>query len=472
MTLIRAFLRDTPPSVGVLLAGRSHFFDNPKEMSASLNLSADFSSFNVSEFNEEQVKIYLEKTGWTNPVPAWIPSRPLLLGYLASRGLLQSTLEVDAGSGPAVGWNSLLDRICEREAEIEVGIDPDTVRRLLGHLATIARDSADGLGPLSPDQITNAFTSVCGYPPDDQGMVLLQRLPGLGGHASESGARVFIDKDFAEAARGGAIAEFIENPYGHLLESENWQSTLSGIGADVAAYRCQLAGTTQGKIIAALAQAKSIPRSETLCADVFLTLLHSGMTYDGPDFFLKDVIFPEILLDGLSGDFSHVHLQDCIVGQLELPADLPEERLPEFFRCYFGIVDGRTGTEDMPPRVFRECTIDEFDNPAQTTRAILLLGLPLGTRVVLTMLKKLYAQRGSGRRESAFFRGLDARGKELVPAALGLMRKHGFTIKCRQGDQVIWLPSKPSDLRRRALSILAAPSASRDQLVAESRDLG
>jgi hypothetical protein len=48
------------------------------------------------------------------------------------------------------------------------GIDAGTVRQLIEHLATIARNSPDGLGPISPDQITAAFTDVCGYPPDDR----------------------------------------------------------------------------------------------------------------------------------------------------------------------------------------------------------------------------------------------------------------------------------------------------------------
>jgi hypothetical protein len=180
MELIRRFLRDTPAKSGVLMAGREHFFDSPKEMTSALGLDNRFNFLNLSEFTEQQVSDYLAKAGWMQPVPAWIPSRPLLLGYLASRGLLQQTLEIDAGSGPAMGWNSLLGRISAREAEMEVGIDPGTVRRLIEHVATLARSSTDGLGPLLPDQISSAFSEVCGYPPDDRGAVLLQRLPGLG----------------------------------------------------------------------------------------------------------------------------------------------------------------------------------------------------------------------------------------------------------------------------------------------------
>jgi hypothetical protein len=470
MEAIRAFLRDTPANCGVLLSGRAHFFDSTKEMKESLNIGADFTLLNISEFNEAQVRIFLSRAGWEQPVPSWVPARPLLLGYLASRKLLQQTLEVGTTVGPANGWNELMDRICKREAEIEAGIDPGTVRRLLGFLATKARTSVDGLGPVFPEQITDAFIKVCGYPPDDKGMVLLQRLPGLAGHSSQDGSRVFIDGDFAEVARGGTIAEFIENPYLLEMEPESWQNSLKDLGADVSSIRCNVAGMKSGKMRAALHHSQEMPRSGTLTADIFLTMLKSGGDYDGDIIFVKDVLIPELFFEDLRSNLSKLHFQDCIIGTLELPPDILTELLPSFTRCHFGVVESRTGTGDMPD-VFIECTYDTFENPAQTTNAILALGLPVGTKILLTALKKLYAQRGSGRRESAFYRGLDARGKELVPGILALLRKRGFAAKSKHGDQDIWLPTKPSEFRRRALTILAAPNVSTDPLVVESREI-
>ncbi len=323
MELVRAFLRDTPPSFGVLLAGRAYFFDSVREMAISLNLGESFSFLNVSEF---------------------------------------------------------------------------------------------------------------------------ERLPGLGGHSSEGGARVFIDEDFAEAARGSTIADFIDNPYGQLLESEAWQSSLWSLGAEVAACKCYSAGIKQGKIEAALRRVHELPKSERLCADIVLTLFHAGASCDSTDIFVKEVLIPEILLEGFAGSLARVQFQDCIVGRLDLPADTSVALLPSFVRCHFGSVDGRTGLSDMPPQQFLDCTFDTSENPAQTTNAILALGLPLGTKVLLTILKKLFAQRGSGRRESAFYRGLDARGRELVPEALGLLSRHAFASRDRQAAQVVWLPSKPSEV--------------------------
>ncbi len=468
MELVRNFLRETPRDGGVILAGRAHFFDSDKEMMSSLALDNRYKILNVSEFNDQQITSYLAKMGWTEAIPAWIPSRPLLLGYLASRNLLQETLDVEAGSSPAVGWNALLERISEREAEIEAGIDASAVRRLIEHLATIARSSVDGLGPLSPDQITAAFSTVCGYPPDDRGAVLLQRLPGLGGHRLEDGSRVFLDADFAEAARGSAVFSYIDAPFSAQLEPDEWQNSLEILGAEVAACRCSDAHCSSAKVVAALEHAYNTIGSHILSADVLLILNELRAGYTGPKLFLRDVIIPGIDISDV--DLSSVEFQACIFGTLDIVPDAPGINLPTFLRCHFGLIEGRTGTRDLPT-VFKDCSVDTFDSSAQTTSAILALALPLGTKVVLTILKKLYAQKGSGRRESAFYKGLDVRAQQLVAPALALLQRQLFATRTRQGAQFVWLPAKSSEIRRRALTMLAGPNTALDEVLRESRQL-
>lgn len=223
LELVRHLQRDTPRQSGLLLTGRAHFFDSEREMVDALGLTLQFERFQLVEFSADQVAAFLARLGWHTGVPEWLPTRPLLLAYLASKGLL-TELFGDAPMSPAEGWDHLLDRIAEREAEIEAGIDATTVRRLMERLASVARESLDGLGPLGPDRIQAAFRSVCGYSPDDRGAVLLQRLPGLGGTSAEDGSRVFIDRDFADAARAGDVFRFLEDPFTFEPEASEWQS--------------------------------------------------------------------------------------------------------------------------------------------------------------------------------------------------------------------------------------------------------
>lgn len=81
--------------------------------------------------------------------------------------------------------------------------------------------------------------------------------------------------------------------------------------------------------------------------------------------------------------------------------------------------------EDLPSEVFDDdCDFEEFSD-ARTNADIFELQLPEGTKVLLTVLKKLFMQRGSGRRESAFTRGLDHRARRLVPDVLDLIKRKG-----------------------------------------------
>jgi hypothetical protein len=472
MELVRAFVRESPRQTGMVIAGRTSFFDSDAEMKTALGFRAGTEELFLTEFNDEQVARFLNKSGWTSTVPEWLPSRPLLLAYLAARKLLTPDLVEETGADPASGWDSLLQRIAEREAELEVGIDPDTVRGLIERVAMLARNSVDGLGPVPADAIVAAFQRVCGYPPDDRGAVLLQRLPGLGAHHSEDGSRVFVDKDFVEAARGGALFRTIENPYGFDFDSDVWQSAVRPLAAQLCAYRCGTAGFGTGKVAAALRHLATDESRHTAAADMLLVVLELAGSLGQNAVFIREVLFPELRFEEAGADLRAAEIQDCVVGELEIDAAFPAEtHLPRFVRCHFGTVAGRTGERDLPQERFEECGYDAFEEAARTTNAIMNLPLPLGTKVMLTVLRKLYAQGGSGRKESALFRGLDNRAQALVPSVLALLRRENLVAKSTRGAQSIWIPTRSPDARKRALSMLAAPNASTDRALTLSKSL-
>ncbi len=200
--LIRSFQDATPPDVGLAVCGRSHFFDSPVEMQAALGLPSNAAILSTSDFTDAQISQFLQQRGTTDTtVPAWLPSRPLLLGYLAAAGMLEDAGSVASDTTPAAGWDLLLDKVCAREAKMEFGIDGSTVRNILERLATIARGTDDGVGPLDAASLRTAFTEVCLYEPDEGSYQLLQRLPGLGVQDPADGTRRFIDAALVDAAR-------------------------------------------------------------------------------------------------------------------------------------------------------------------------------------------------------------------------------------------------------------------------------
>ena len=478
MQAVREFIRDQPNDAGVVLAGREHFFDSENERKNALGLSSRFIDLSLNEFHEEQVQRYLSKRGLSGRVPGWMPSRPLLVGYLAASGLLEEILVTNAnehqlsGGDPARGWDAILDRVCAREAEIEAGIDGPTVRRILERLATMARTTDSGLGPLSREQILSAFSDICGYQPDEKGMVLLQRLPGIGIERADEGTRIFIDNALADACRAGDVIAFINDPYGTGPQIfRGAECGLGALGVGVAVMKTQESGMTSGKLNAVLRRASEVEDVNLLILDVARVMIEGGCSIDIP-LQLKDIYIPSIELCQGTRDCSQLRFCDCYFSKIELDPDLDATCLPRFEACYVDEIEGRSSRKDLPRGIFDDaCVFDKFSEAPETTDAIGAMDLPLGAKVLLTVLKKVYLQSGAGRKENALHRGLDHHGRRLVAPVLRLLQSEGLISPYRRGglDMTIWVPDRTKTAR--VAKIITSPHTCGDSLLVKASNL-
>ena len=370
--------------------------------------------------------------------------------------------------GPAVGWDLLLDKIVTREAEIEAGIDGQTVRRILERLATRVRTSQDGLGPLSPDSIIQAFSDICGYSPDERGMVLLQRLPGLGVCLEGDNSRTFIDEDFADACRAGDLLAFIESPFDFDPSVlADIVSPVGGLGIEVASLKVR-EKFSEGKVNAALVAAQR-SSSKYMAGDLVRLMLDIGfkifqqIRIDG--LFLK-----EIELSTLEEDFSNIQFRDCFFLRVEIDPTADVSKIPSFHQCYIEELAGRVSRIDVPQEKIDDTSeIERFSETVETTAAVLTLDLPLGIRVCLTILKKLYEQSGTARKENALHRGLDSHARRLVPDVLRVLQSEGLAFQDRVRGTTLWRPDRSK--RARVGKIIAAPSLSDDFVLQQCGDL-
>ena len=471
MELIRRFMRG-PSGTGVIVAGRQHYFDSDKELAAALGLSQNSTRLFINDFTDNQIREFLTKKGWQEEIPAWLPSRPLLLGYLCAREMLKEVIDVDYGSSPAVGWNTLLELTANREAEIEAGIDGIAVRQIVENLATKARSRNDGMGSLSQEDILGSFQSVCGFAPDDRGLLLLQRLPGLGAAQTEDGSRDFIDSDLVDAARVGDICRFVEDPYSFKLESPTtWQTTLGQLGIELGALQCHKNSFNEGKLRTALQQACRHDEQGELCLDLIQINKELGYGISGQPFSVRNVLIKDASFGDVPLDFSSISFRDCLFQRLEIDVTAEKSELPRFYSCYVGTLDGRVSQMDLPEGIFdRNCVFDSFGESSQNTASILALPLSTGARVLLTVLKKLYLQPGAGRKQSALFRGLDHRARALVPDILDLLVREGLTIRSTMGEEAVWLPTRSESVRVRRL--VSSPVGSNDRLIQNANSIG
>lgn len=474
MQLVREFVKDTPSDRGLIVSGRQNYFDSDDEMRNALGFGGAGNQalfVTIQDFNEEQVQQYLVRRGWKQSVPSWLPTRPLLLSYLISKDLLESVLETNVNIPPAQGWDVLLSRICDREAILEVGIDGSTIRRLIERLASKARVKADGLGPVSAEDILRTFQEVCHYVADDRASILLQRLPGLGVPNDEDGARKFIDLSLSDAARSGDVVRYIASPFEcHVTVASEWQAELGEIGLQMVSEECASRCVTQEQISVALREAIYRHSSSVLASDLVRLSQELDCAYpDSKWIVIRDVMIQELEFDATATDLSRVVYQDCIIRNLTLASDVNYSMLPRFKKCLFVVVDGMISEHDMPNEVFAGCVVDEFKNTGSTNNQVLELDLGIGERVLIVILRKLYVQAGSGRRTSALYRGLDHKDRTVVPKVLHMLKQEGLVVEATMNQNTVWLPVRSHT--RRVQELLRAPFSSPDPLLESARRL-
>lgn len=477
---IRKLIEQTPISTGFIVAGRDHFFNTPEERKAALGIRSNTSTIAVGEFTRKQIQQYLEKvSGKDIPFPSWLPTRPLLVAYIATRGLLDDTGILTESIDATDGWHYLLDQIFERESKISPNLDGQTLRRILERLSTVARASVDGLGPLTQQQIRNSYIQICESEPDEQANLLLQRLPGLGIYRDEDDSRTFVDLELAEVCRARDITDFIVNPYG-ILQDEGWRSTVSlasaFVGQTAITRICrnlkQHSDFSKSSIDNSFSATSGIGDIGSLRADIAAICIEYPYAPKHVTT-IEGEIFENYTLASWASDldFSNITFKDCLLEAIELFDSNQDKFLPKFQSCVLMLVKGRSSQADLPNDKFdNNCTYESFSDSSSTQAAILNSALSRGEKMVLTILRKLFVQSLSGRAESALFRGLDMNDRQLIPEAIKLLQQQGLIMLYNRGDGNVWVPVRKEI--NRARRILATPNACDDPAMSGAKGLG
>ncbi|NHQ81054.1 NACHT domain-containing protein [Chromobacterium vaccinii] len=477
---VRKIIEQTPSSIGFIIAGRDHFFNNPSERRSALGIRTNTRTIAIGEFTKSQIRQYLEKIPRRNiSFPPWLPTRPLLVAYIATHGLLDDCEALAESIDSTDGWHYLLDQIFDREAKISPNLDGRALRKILERLSTIARSTTDGLGPITQQQITNAYIQICESEPDEQANLLLQRLPGLGMYRDEDDSRTFVDQELAEVCRARDVTDFIINPYGSI-QDDGWKSSMisisSFIGQTAISRVCRNLKQRADFSIPAIESAFIAIRDNkefcNLSADVMTVCLEfpyvpkSAVTIEG-------VIFDNYTIStvGPKFDFSTIEFKNCLFELIELTNPEQDELLPHFQSCIFMMIKGRSCEEDLPQNKFdNDCDFEGFSDSLNTQASILESSLTRGEQVVLTILRKLFVQSLSGRLESALFRGLDLNDRQLIPDAIKLLQQKGLISLYSRGDGNIWIPMRKEINRVR--KILAIPNECNDEVMFMARKIG
>jgi hypothetical protein len=464
---IRDLITKTPGNCGLLVSGRDHYFDDESELAHALGLlGRPYNIVRVGEFNEAQAAEFLKNNQVNLPLPDWLPRKPLLLGYLAYRGLLEDVLKIEGDRGYGFVWDKFLDLVCEREASLATSMmDSATLRLVLENLALGVRSTSSGTGPLAQSDLIQAYRQVAGQSPTDPIIAQLQRLPGLTERGQTQGTRSFVDEDFLAALQGSAVARYILHGAEMAQTTRLWLEGLSIRGLDTAAYLLEKENASASVAISRAQSAQRQGLDGQLVADCIAVALN--MTKDGSHIDclniliqgaeLRRIDLEEYAVEGLE-------LRDCNIDEVLLGGQVESSTLA-FRGCLIGKVSGVASKEGLPKQIFQEgCEVRRFDN-LSTNNAVVKSDLPPRVKALVTILRKLYFQSGSGRKLAAFHRGIPPGPvSKAIDEVLRQLEKEGLVSIF---NKIAHPVRKQAD---RVSRILRAPTLSDDPLVIKLRE--
>jgi len=468
LTGMRDFLGKLPGGVGAWICGRDHYFDNEQELAHSLGLTGKaYQIVRLDEFTEDGANEFLRRNGVENALPDWLPRKPLLLAYLTQHGLFNSVLSIDSSKGFGYAWDNFLTEIAERESSLEHAVmDPETVRGVLERLAFMVRARSSGAGPITGNDLSDAYSIETGQAAGEGVLAQLQRLPGLTQREQDPGSRSFVDEDMLSALQGSAFANILLGRYAD--DSTVPVSELSKKAVSMAYYMLAKNGANTQKVISALhqldKQRANRPVSSQLIADGVAVVLNGALEEELGQVDFRGLVVGGAALGEVNAEESSVNgleFRSCVIGEVVVGKATSAGTL----KISDSIISKLSGVADKSGvpvgLISSDCEIEEFDNMA-TNSAVLNMDIPPQLKALVTVLRKLYKQAGAGRKLSALKRGLTQQEvSRYIDSVLDLLQR----------ESLISIFNKVAHPVRRQTSrvdrILSAPTLSDDIIVQE-----
>ena len=405
-----------------------------------------------------------------------MPRKPLILSYLIKETenknkLIDDILQIDESEGYGYVWDAFIAKICSREAELDEAVmDSRTVRNVMERLAFTVRSSSSGTGPITGNDLAGTYYQETGQHAGQGVLAQLQRLPGLTQRDMDAGNRSFVDQDMLWALQGGALARIMSGTYDDLGPAP--LQALSVQAINVATYILVRDGFTSATAMAALmrfTREAVTPTIRQVIADCFaVALLMAKERDDEEPIDGRGLCIAEATLgtiDFEESDIRNVQFQECVISEIVLAPKAIGSSVV-FTNCIVNRLAGVSDKSGIPKEVFGDsCDVSNFDS-METNNAVLQLDLEPQIKALITGLRKLYRQRGAGRKLSALTRGITQSEVEVhIPQVIEALQSHGFI---RVFNNVVHPVRKYTN---RVEAILSAPSLSNDELTSFIRKL-
>ncbi|MFK7422608.1 NACHT domain-containing protein [Micrococcus luteus] len=426
---------------GMLITGRGHYFPDDSEMISCLGLPSGTTILKVQEeFTPEQAQSYVKSVGVNSKLPQWFPRKPLMCQMLTSftQEELESLLTSEAGELDFI--DKSLDLVGGREVDQYPVFEAETIKNILIRLALATRFSNVRDGRLDPDVISECFNSVVGSYPGEESALLLQRVPYLGRVNVGDPARTFVNEYMRDALIGLAYKKMLNHEYSRELP----QAIRGALGPD--GCRIFMANADCGAVIDFV---KDMARreSEQVAADAVAALLiHAGSDLDLTGVMLSDVEFDQ--LDFSRSGVRGINLDKAAIHELILESG-------EFEGCYISDsiasrVVGAASVREMPEWL-RGVSVESFDQDLNSSN-IADMDLVDGQKVLLSIIQKLFFQRGSGREEGSLLRGTTKYwDRKVAERIIGYMTQNDLIYRIQGRAGYVYVPNRSEMVRMAAI---------------------
>ena len=428
---------------GVLITGREYYFNSDQEMLSCLGLTKEKTVILECqhEFTEEQLLAYVRQNLSDDhssenvaSLPEWLPKRPLVMQLLMryAGNLFSNEYEFD---NIYKFWNVLISKICVREASIYPSLNPDVIKKVLLYLADFTRTLTGDTGPISHQDLSNAFLFAAGVSPSDESTIMLQRLPSIGRVSADSPDRQFVDGFVLNGLRAESVIQATKSWSDATIDAE-WKHPLDINGLSILT---EYIGEEERHLGTCLSLAKraSNGKNRILAADIVSAIcLLDVSPVDFRDLYIADSDFS--LLSFENKEIEGLSISDSFIGRIDLTNSKLKDDVT-ISGCLISKVYG-VSSEQSVPAGFVDCAIESFEALSTSTR-IRRANISKSQKMLVEMLRKLYFQPGAGRKEAALLRGMGASAdKRLAGKILSILMDEGIVTRYKAGDGFVYKP--------------------------------
>ena len=444
---------------GCLISGREHYFNGDREMHSALGLreGATLIARCKNEFSYDEFSTYLSANNISLDLPSWLPKKPLVLKTVISLSSDQIKRLFEHSNGEEVEfWFDFIDAMCERDSKIHAILDPQTVKQVLIKLASLTREKAQNIGPITEAEVVNIFHEVTGTYPNEQSTVMLQRLPGLGRVSSDTGDRNFVDGFVLDGLRALDLSSKIQVSDKRLPDLK-WLNPLQRLGIAVLSYDIAK-NNLIGLFISYTKQ--SIKRNIENKVSISDSISAIGISpLEGGDF--QGAVFNE-------PHFGHLSFENSSLCNIEFIDGVFENLClgkvdPSNVKIKSSIIEKLIGVSSSTgvPSWIDECEINSFES-VDTLTAIKKSGLTKPQTILVSILIKVYRQAGNGRLEHTLTKGLTHVDKKSLGQILHYLVQNGYLITSKDKGEAIYKPVRK--FQGRVEKILVELDRSEDEI--------